>query len=55
MEQLLTVKEAAAQLKLSRPSVYRLMKRGELKSVKLGGARRIPQRELERLVDRKTR
>lgn len=55
MTQLLTVREAAKVLRLSVPTLYRLMRAGQLKSVKLGGARRIPEREVERLVTRKTR
>lgn len=39
---LLTVPEAARLLSLSRSTVYELMKSGDLTSVKVGGARRIP-------------
>jgi excisionase family DNA binding protein len=55
MNQLLTVQEAGAQLRLSRVSIYRLIRDGALRSLKLGGCRRIPQREVDRLVDRRTR
>ncbi len=41
---LLTVREAAAFLRLSRSNLYALMERGELPFVKLGRSRRIPRR-----------
>jgi len=43
--------QAAQALGLSRAAVYNLMARGELRSVKLGGSRRIPVSELERLIE----
>jgi len=39
---LLTVDEACESLHLSRPVVYGLMNSGELRSIKIGTARRIP-------------
>ena len=39
---LLTVAEAAHRLRLSRSTVYVLIRRGELRSVKQGAARRVP-------------
>ena len=49
---LVTTKEAAAFLHLSRSTVYELMNKGELVWVKLGGARRIPRRALVELAAR---
>ncbi len=47
---LMTVKEAAEFLRLSRSSVYALMDHGELAFVKLGRRRRIPRRALVELA-----
>ncbi len=47
---LMTVKEAAEFLRLSRSSVYVLMDHGELAFVKLGRSRRIPRRALVELA-----
>jgi excisionase family DNA binding protein len=45
------VEEAANLLRISRNSVYRLIKRGELRAVQLGMRRTvIPAEEIERLV-----
>lgn len=41
MEELLTVDEVAARLRVSRWTVYRLMKERELTSVKVRGCRRV--------------
>jgi len=49
---LLTVNEAAQMLSLSRPFFYRLMQRGEIASLKLGGSRRIQLTELQAFVAR---
>ena len=43
-EGLLTVREAAEFLKLSRSRLYELMNAGELAYVKIGGSRRVPRR-----------
>lgn len=47
---LLTPHEAAKVLKVSRTKVYDLMRSGLLRSVKLGGSRRIPVDALAELV-----
>lgn len=39
---LLSVKEAAALLGIGRSTLYRLIERGEIPSVHIGGSRRIP-------------
>ena len=52
---LLTVKEAAAFLRLSRSTIYNLMDSGELQSVKLGKSRRIPRRCVIELAARSLR
>ena len=49
---LLSVDEAAQSLHISRVGIYRLLKRGELPSVKIGGLRRISVTALQAYVDR---
>ena len=49
---LLTVIEAAQALNLSRAFMYRLLQRGELASLKLGGSRRIAWIGLLAFVER---
>lgn len=49
---LLTVEEAAARLNLGRTSVFGLIKRGEIESVRIGRSRRIPARVLELYAQR---
>jgi excisionase family DNA binding protein len=44
------VDEAAERLKLSRTSIYELMKTGQLRFVLVGHRRRIPVSELRRLL-----
>lgn len=48
---LLTAKQAAERLGVSRAKVYRLMTTGELKSVPIGGNRRIEQAALHEFID----
>ena len=47
---LFTVNEACEVLHLSRPVVYQLINSGELRSFKVGNARRIPAQALEEYV-----
>jgi excisionase family DNA binding protein len=49
---LLTVKEAAAWLAISPATCYRLMERGTLRSLKIGGARRVRLSDLQALITR---
>jgi excisionase family DNA binding protein len=51
---LVTVPEAAALLRLSRATIYRMLARGDLPSVKQGAARRIPRAALEHWVAQHT-
>jgi excisionase family DNA binding protein len=50
---LLTIGEAADRLSLGKTFVYELVMRGELESLKLGKARRIPIEALERFIQAK--
>ena len=43
---LLSPAEAAAQLSIGRSKVYELMRLGQLRSVKIGASRRVPQAAL---------
>jgi excisionase family DNA binding protein len=53
MEKLLySPTEAAAYLSLGRSKIYELMRLGELRSVKIGGSRRIPCAALAEFVSR---
>ena len=47
---LLTVSQAADRLELGRSLVYELVMRGEIASIKVGRARRIPAAALEQFV-----
>jgi excisionase family DNA binding protein len=49
---LLTVDEAADRLGLGRTKVYELLMRGDLPSVRIGTARRVPASALEAFVER---
>lgn len=51
MEKLYTIGEVAEMLRISKPSVYRLMSSGKLKPVKIGGRTLFKESELERFVD----
>ena len=53
-DSLLTVNEVGALLRVSRVTVYRLMERGELASVKVGESRRFRRRDIEAYIDRCT-
>jgi excisionase family DNA binding protein len=44
--ELLTVEETAGELRVSVPTVYRIMRSGRLKFTRVGGRRRIPRREV---------
>jgi excisionase family DNA binding protein len=47
---LLTVSEAAAALRISRSSIYRLFEAGELAWVQIGAARRVTSAEIHRFI-----
>lgn len=48
---LLTPEEAAEALAVCRDTVYLLVRAGELASVKIGTARRIPKAALQQFID----
>jgi excisionase family DNA binding protein len=48
--ELLTIREACDRLKLSRASLYRLIARGELPTVRIGRARRVIREDLDRFI-----
>ena len=50
---LLTVPEVARRLGMGRSFVYQLVSKGEIPSIKLGRARRIPVSALEKFVEAK--
>lgn len=47
---LLTVPEIQQRTQLSRSSVYKLLATGALESIKIGGARRVPEDALEAYI-----
>lgn len=47
---LVTVADACVALSITRPTLYSLMAKGALRSVKIGRARRIPTSEIERIA-----
>ena len=52
---LLTVDETAEALALSRSTIYRLLKSGDLVATRIGTAVRIPEQALRRFVDARIR
>jgi len=53
-QKLLTIPEAAEILRVSRRTVYELMRKGSLSSLKVGGQRRIPAAVLDRWIEERT-
>lgn len=52
---LLTAREVCERLGISRRLLTDLTRTGEVPSIKLGGARRYPEAELERVIAKRTR
>ena len=50
-ERLLKLPEVSARLALSRTAIYRLMARGDLQPVHIGGALRFPASAIDRLIE----
>ena len=53
-EHLLKVADVMEELNLSRPTVYRYIRNGELRSVMIGGARRIPESAVDEFIEQRT-
>lgn len=53
--ELLTIPQAAARLKVSRNTVYRLISAGELAAVTVGSVQRVSEAHLQEYIDRNTR
>jgi excisionase family DNA binding protein len=53
--ELLTVKQAAAVMAVSRTTVYKLIHDGAIKVVYVGADMRIPTSEIRRFIERETR
>ena len=51
-ERLLKMPEVAAQLGLSRTAIYRLIARGELRPVHIGGALRFPTSAIDQWIEK---
>lgn len=52
--ELMTVAEAAARLKVSRMTIYRMMKSERIKFLKLGDRRFFQKSDIEELVERQS-
>ena len=53
-ERLLTVPQAAERFRVSRVTVYELLKTGQLASLKIGRARRIPESAVDTFIASRT-
>jgi len=53
LEELLTINDTCDLLKISRPTVYRMIKKGVLKTVQVGGRMRFHPDELRRYINRR--
>ena len=51
-ERLLKLPEVSARLALSRTAIYRLIARGELQPVRIGGALRFPASSIDQLIEK---
>ncbi|MCI2423958.1 helix-turn-helix domain-containing protein [Saccharopolyspora sp. K220] len=51
---LLTVEQAAHRLSLSRTTMFRLLKQGQITSIRIGKARRIPAEALDTYINHLT-
>ena len=51
-ERLLKLPEVAARLALSRTAIYRLVVRGELHPIRIGGALRFPSSTVDALIEK---
>ena len=49
-ETLLTVKQVATRLAIGRTTVYELISRQEIRTIKIGRARRVPESALEQWI-----
>lgn len=54
-ETLLTIKDVAARLAIGRTTVYELIAKQELKTIKIGRARRVPESVLDQWIARQLR
>ncbi len=52
MDKLYTLKELTTILKVSRPTVYRLIEHGYIKPIKLGGKVLFVENEIEELIEK---
>jgi excisionase family DNA binding protein len=48
----LTVEEAAERLRISRAQTFRLIRDGQLDTVKIGSSRRVPVESLDEYIER---
>ncbi len=48
---LLTVADTALELKRPRVAIYRMIERGEIQTIKLGGTIYVPRSEIKRIID----
>jgi excisionase family DNA binding protein len=53
-QQLYTIAQACSKLAISKASLYRLIKNGEITCIKIGSSSRISEQALERFVSART-
>ncbi len=54
-KRLLTVKEVCEYLNVSKPTVYRLIKEGKLKPIKIGKATRFEKEDIDKFINEQKR
>ncbi len=54
-DEILTIKEVAAYLKLTEKTAYRLAAEGDIPGFKVGGSWRFKRREIENWIDEQSR
>jgi len=53
-DEYLTLEEVASLLKVSKRTIYRMVKRKELPAFKIGESWRVSKREFEKMIEEKT-
>ncbi len=54
-KKLLTIKEVCEYLNVSKPTIYRLIKEGKLKPIKIGRATRFDKEDIDKFIEEQKR